>query len=115
MRNPESIKEILEHHFNGGLFEYQSFDFKKAAADYEQTQDWKNHLESAGIWNTNIELKNKYQIPEEIRDKYIVFRKGKLRSIDFSPNGQPYRIKLGAKYAVTFYEYKWDLIKIKLL
>lgn len=115
MRNPESIKEILDHHFKGGKFEYQSFDFKNAAEEYSQTQEWKNHSESAGIWNTNIQLKDKYQIPEEIRDKHIIWRIGKLRSVDFSPKGTPYRIKMGAKYAVTFYDYESDLMKIKLI
>lgn len=114
MTNPQSIKDVLDHHFNGGKFEYQSFDFKKAAAEYQDTEEWKKHVDSAYFYNQKITLKDKYQIPEQIRDKYILWRIGKLRSVEFSPSGQPYRIKLGAKYPVTFYEYR-DLSKIKLI
>lgn len=114
MKTPDSLKEIIDHHFNGGKFEYQSFDFKKAASEYEQTDEWKRTQESADFFNQRVNLKDKYQIPEEIRDKYILWRIGKLRSIEFGPSGKPYRIKLGAKYAVSFYEYNLYLQKIRL-
>lgn len=113
--NPVTIIDVLNHHINGGKFEYQSFDFKKAADEYEKTQDWKNIQQSADFFNQKVNLKDKYQIPENIRNKYIVWRVGKLRQIDFNPSGNPYRIKLGAKYAVTFYEYGEDLLKIRLI
>lgn len=115
MKTPKSIREILDHHFNGGKFEYQSFDFKKAAAEYEQTDEWQKIQESVYFFNQRVDLKDKYQIPEEIRDKYIVWRTGKIRSIEFGRTGKPFRIKLGAKYAVTFYEYSSDLEKIRLI
>lgn len=98
MKTPKSIKEIIDHHFNGGKFEYLSTNFKAAKEDYGDEN-----------------LKDVRLIPDEIREKHNYWRIGKLRHVDFAPNGKPFRIKLGAMYAVTFYEYNLDLAKIRLI
>ena len=97
--------DVLNHHLKGGKFEYKSFDFKKAAAEYELTKEWEDLCKkNDSFCPFGLELKDKYQIPEEIREKYSYFRKGKLRSIHFSPNGEIFNISLGAKYPCIFYE-----------
>jgi len=111
---------VLEHHLKGGSFQYKSFDFKKAALEYEQTKEWQDQLKSwSGVEKVlmlgDLQLKDKYQIPEEIREKYSYFRKGKIRSVHFSPNGSIFKILIGAKYAVSFYEHDLkDLILVPL-
>lgn len=109
--------DVLNHHLKGGTFEYKSFDFKKAAKEFEQTKDWQDQLKHwSGVEKVlmlgQLQLKDKYQIPDEIREKYSYFRKGKIRSVHFSPNGSIFKILIGARYAVSFYEQ--DLANIKL-
>lgn len=100
--------DVLNHHLNGGQFEYKSFDFKKAADEYSKTDEWKKQLKSweslEKILHMNtLEIKDKYQIPEDIRGKYSYWRKGKLRKVEFNPSGSIFRIYIGAKYAIAFY------------
>lgn len=103
-----TLLDVLNHHLKGGSFEYKSFDFKKAADEYSKTDEWKRQLKS---WESlekllqmdPLKIKDKYQIPEEIRDKFSYWRKGKLRKVEFTPTGSVYRIYIGAKYPITFY------------
>lgn len=101
--------DVLNHHLKGGSFEYKSFDFKKAKEEFEQTKEWQDQLASwQGVEKVlmlgQLEVKDKYQIPDDIREKYSYFRKGKIRSVHFSPDGSVFKILIGAMYAVSFYE-----------
>lgn len=108
---------VLNHHLKGGEFEYKSFDFKKAADEYSKTDEWRKQSES---WKSiekilhmdPLEIKDKYQIPEDIRDKHSYWRKGKLRKVEFNPNGSIFRIYIGAKYAIAFYNCRLDGLRL---
>lgn len=96
--------DVLNHHLAGGKFEYKSFDFKKAAAEYEKSKEWEDLCSINDSFSPiGLELKDKYQIPEEIREKYAYWRTGKLRNVEFSPSGAIRRVYIGAKYSISFY------------
>lgn len=108
------LLDILNHHLDGGEFEYKSFDFKKASLEYEKTEEWENMCRiNDSFCHIGLKLKDKYQIPVEIREKYSYWRKGKLRSVHFNPNGSIYKVLIGAKYAVTFYNNNLSGVKFK--
>lgn len=103
------LLDVLNHHLKGGEFEYKSFDFKKAKEEYEQTEEWINQLKEwerikKTLYLGELKLNDKYQIPNDIREKHSYFRKGKLRRVQFSPTGSIYRIYIGAKYSIAIYE-----------
>lgn len=102
--NELTLSKILKHHLSGGKFEYKSFDFKKAVEEFEKTEAFEKLDNSWPFFNNPYKLE-KYDIPEYIREKYSFWRHGKVRSIEFNPNGSIYRIKIGARYAITIYEY----------
>lgn len=98
--------DILNHHLKGGKFEYKSFDFKAAKEEYEQTEEWINAAEQySKTWpHHELQLKDKYQIPEPIRENHSLWRQGKLRKIEFRPCGKIFRVYIGARYSRSFYE-----------
>jgi len=108
-----NLIDVLNHHLSGGKFEYKSFDFKKAAEEYEKTEEWERLCRiNDSFCPVGLELKDKYQLPEEIREKYSYWRAGKLRKVDFGPSGQIRRIYIGARYSVSFYWNNLDNLRL---
>lgn len=112
MKTAQSLKEIVDHHFNGGKFLYDSYDHKQAEAEFKQTEMFKDLLRQDFGFTENSKI-DKFMIPEDIRSKWAILKPGKLRSIDFNPHGGIRSIKLGNKRAVTFYE--WTANNVELL
>lgn len=90
MEYSELIKIIL----SGCKFMYYSYDHKKALAEYKDQYitDYKI-LPNPNCWD----------MPKELKEKYKIEKIGRLRQIDFAPNGQAWRFKIGCKYSKTFY------------
>jgi hypothetical protein len=87
--------EIESFILSGCKFQYISYDHKKAADYYKN--EWK------GEKYLGPKIPQSYGMPKEIKEKFQVLRTGKLRQIEFSPNGKMWRFKIGAKYAKTYY------------
>lgn len=103
--------DVLNHHLNGGTFEYLSYDHSKAKEHFLNTDEGKKYLEP--IWTHNeMRRVDKWDIPQEIRDQYSYWRKGKLRKVEFTPTGKIYRLYIGAKYAIPFYECRLEGLKL---
>jgi hypothetical protein len=85
------MKDLASMLLSGCYIEYKSYDHYKAVIDFEKTFNGKDH--HFNCWD----------IPDEIKEKHVVWRLGKLREIHFLPNGEMWRFKIGAKYAKTFY------------
>jgi hypothetical protein len=102
MRFAENLTEILNHHLAGGKFTYPSYDHNKAAEEFKQTQEYADLSELNRMFG-GIGKLDKYMIPPEIRAKHGIRRNGKLRSIYFDNNGQLFRVKIGARYSISFY------------
>lgn len=107
-----NLTDVLNHHMNGGQFEYLSYDHKKAKDEFLTTPKGKEYIDPI-IWTHNeMRRVDKWDIPDEIREKYSYWRKGKLRRVEFSPTGTIYRLYIGAKYAVPFYECRLDGLRL---
>lgn len=110
-----NLLDVLNHHLSGGQFEYKSFDFLAASEEYQATKEWKELLSyergQEQVFLT-LALTDKYQIPKEIREKHSFWRKGKIRSVHFNPKGEPVKVLIGAKYAVTFYDYSLNDLRL---
>jgi len=101
-----NLNDILNHHLKGGLFEYKSFDFKKAKSEYELSKEYEDLCKVHDSFSpTSMEIKDKYQLPDELIEKYAYFRKGKLRSVHFTPCGSIMKVLIGARYAISYYDY----------
>ena len=80
---------------SGCKFLYYSYDHKKAMVDYKELDKWKPDFRM----NPNPDS---YSMPDELKEKYKVERIGKLRQINFAPNGKAWRFKIGNKYAKSY-------------
>lgn len=107
-----SLKQIIYHHFSGGLFLYDSYDHIKAEAEFKKTDKFKQILNEEWGFRPDSKI-DKSIIPEETRDKYSILKPGKLRSIDFAPDGTIRGIKLGNKRPMNFYN--WSANKVTLI
>lgn len=80
---------------SGCKFKYNSYDHKKAMEEYNSSKKY----EEVRKWFKNPKS---WDMPEELKDKYKVERIGKLRRIDFNPDGKPWRFYIGNKYAKSY-------------
>lgn len=111
MKKAVDLMQIIKHHFAGGRFMYDSYDHAKAEAEFKQTNKFKELLNDD--WGFRPESKiDKQIIPEEIREKYAILKNGKLRSIDFAPNGSVRGIKIGNRRPMNFYNYTANKITL---
>lgn len=113
MKENQNLQKVLNHHLNGGKFLYLSYDHAKAFEFFKGTKEYQDLCQLGLIFGDNKPKVSKHDIPKEIRDNYPVWRNGKIRSIEFNPFGEIRRIKIGAKFAISFYE--WDFNKLQLL
>ena len=79
---------------SGCKFQYESYDHKKAAEFYLN--------EYKGI-KFGLGIPQSYDMPDEIKEQFKIYKIGKLRSVDISPIGSIYRAKIGQKYSKTYY------------
>lgn len=87
--------ELMALIVSGCKYRYFSYNHKKAIEEYNT--------------NKKFELDRKYfpnpnscEIPKELKEKYMVEKIGRLRRVDFMPNGKAWRFYIGNKYAKTF-------------
>lgn len=80
---------------SGCKFKYMSYDHKKAMEEYNYSKEY----EEVRKWVKNPKS---WDMPQELKDKYKVERVGKLRRIDFNPDGEPWRFYIGNKYAKSY-------------
>lgn len=114
MKTPESLLEILNHHLNGGKFEYKSYDHKGAESDYKSTDDYKSNLSCMTYYDKNLKdyKVGKHELPIELREKYSLWRNGKLRKVEFNNDGSIQRVYIGNKYAIPVYESSLSNIRL---
>jgi hypothetical protein len=109
-----NLQKILDHALNGGKFQYLTYDHKSALTEFKGTKEYQDlcqyDLMLHGSGNPRVD---KYSIPKEIRGKHPLWRNGKIRNVEFAPDGHIRRIKIGAKFALNFYEN--DIHKLRLL
>lgn len=88
---------------SGCKFKYASYDFKKAYEEYKLQEENSGLNEMFPITEKErLKLAGQY-MPKELKEKYRVWRIGKLRKIHFSPSGKAWKYEIGARYARTFY------------
>jgi hypothetical protein len=87
--------------FSGCKFQYESYDHNKAIEEIK-----KNDLKNGLIFD-GYDRFSSYEILSEMKQKYRVYRIGKLRQIDFAPDGSIRKIYIGNKYNKTFYLYNF--------
>lgn len=98
----KTLYDALIHGAGGGKFEYISFDYKAAVAEFKCTKEFQDMAHIDTIFNTKSKI-DKYNISPEIRTKYAIKRIGKLRKAEFMPDGTIRRLYIGNKYSITFY------------
>jgi len=83
----------------GCRFSYESYDHLKA---YQE-------VKALGV-NVVYQANNYFEvfdscygIPDYIKQKHLVWRTGKLRSIKFSPDGKMFKFYIGARRAKVFF------------
>jgi hypothetical protein len=106
-----TLKQIIDHHFNGGKFQYESYDHKKAEAEFKHTDEFAR-LVYPGSGLTLTSKVDKVYIPDQIRDKYAIMKPGKLRSVDFAPDGSIRGVKIGQRRAMNFYHYTANKVEL---
>lgn len=78
----EIIKELI---LNGVRFKYISYDYKKASEEFHIQNQGNNYY---GYAYANGLLKiSHYDIPETIRNMFLIWRIGKVWEIRFNKNG----------------------------
>lgn len=107
-----TLADVLNHHFSGGSFEYKSFDYKKAKDDFLSTDQGESFINSNSMFGFEDPQPDKYDIPQEIREKYSYWRTGKLRTVHFNPSGAICKILIGAKRPISFYDYNLENLKL---
>ena len=90
-----SYNELLKIIISGCKFKYLSYDHKKAVEEYRTSDKYKEDRK----WLKHL---NSWNMPKELKEKYKDEKIGKLRRIDFSPNGEAWRFYIGNKYAKSY-------------
>jgi hypothetical protein len=98
------MKTIPEHIIRELIFlnvkwYYESYDYRAARAEYikEEMQHGRHVL----VYRLDHTIG--HEIPDHIKKNYIIWRTGKVRSIDVNPNGIMWKFRIGNKFAKTFY------------
>lgn len=98
-----TYEQLMKIIISGCKFKYYSYDHKKALKEYETTEEY-SALVDDGFKSIFGDRKiDCYDIPNYLKEKYKTERVGKLRSIDFAPNGKAWKFRIGAKYAKVYY------------
>jgi hypothetical protein len=109
-----NLQTILNHALNGGKFQYLTYDHAKALEEFKGTKQFQDMCQyDLMLCGSGKPKVNKHDIPKEIRDNYPLWRNGKIRNVEFNPEGEIKRIKIGAKFSLNFYEN--DIDKLKLI
>jgi hypothetical protein len=80
-------------------FAYESYNHKKAVEELEELDKKNNVVKNQFQFHL---AKNCFDIPAEIKKNHVVWRKGRIRSIEFSKNSEMWRFKIGNRYFKTF-------------
>jgi hypothetical protein len=80
---------------SGCKFKYISYDHKKAMEEYNSSKEYEDVRKM-------VKNPKSWDVPEKLKNKYKVERVGKLRGIDFNPEGKPWRFYIGNKYAKSY-------------
>jgi hypothetical protein len=80
---------------SGVRFDYVSYDHKKAMSEYNESDEFADY-------RLSYRNPKSWDIPDSLKDKYRVIRKGKLRSIQFNPVGKVWRFSIGSKFSKTY-------------
>ena len=88
---------IMEMIANGTLWYYKSYDHKAACEEL--------NIKNPQSGTSLFEKQSHYYIPEEVKENYIVWRVGKLRTMMFDPDGLIKKMYVGRsfKYAKRFF------------
>lgn len=89
-------QEIMQLIAKGAKYEYESYDHKSALKEYNSSEKWADYKKT-------FKKPNCHDLPQELKEKYITKKIGKLRRIDFNPQGKAWRFKIGHRYSKTFY------------
>lgn len=92
-----TTQELLDIIKTGCKFEYKSYDHKKAAEIYKKTPQYIKYQSEFK------EVPNCFYMPDEIKEQTEVWKVGKVRSVKFNPMGNIQSVKIGSRYAKTFY------------
>lgn len=90
-------QEIKSFILLGCKYEYNSYDHKKALEEYKSNLD---NYETDFIGSNP----SCYDMPDDLKNKYLVKRIGTLSLIEVSNSGDVWRVKIGHKYKKTFYD-----------
>lgn len=96
IERPSIIEILLNNGISGYEFKYFSYNHNEALKEYKANDKY-------GDIRSVIPTPNSWEMPIELKEKYKVEKIGKIREIQFAPNGKVYRFKIGNKYAKTFY------------
>lgn len=80
---------------SGVRFDYVSYDHKKYMIEYNESDEFANYR--------SVYLNPKsWDVPDSLKDKYRIVKKGKLRSIQFNPMGKACRFSIGSKFSKKY-------------
>ena len=99
---PMTADPLLGVVISGCKFKYASYDFKKAYEEFKNTLPDDTLDIFPYSEKEKMKLAGEY-MPKELKEKYRIWKVGKLRQIEFNPNGQAWRFRIGARYARSFY------------
>lgn len=91
----KAIKDCI---FLGVKYKYESFDYVKALNEYN------DYLHASGQIKINDYVTySAIDIPDNIKENCIVWRIGKIREINFDPEGKMWKFYIGNKRAKRFF------------
>jgi len=102
----EITRELI---FSGVKFQYESYDYKKALEEIEKYKINDNYY---NIGNGLFYFVKNDPVPNDIKQKCIIWRIGKLRQIYFDNDGRIKKYVIGNRRNKTFYLYDFG-IKVK--
>lgn len=106
-----TLTDVLTHHLKGGKFQYLSYDHHKALAEYKTSNAYADESKSFEYFSEEYKP-DKWYLPKELIAKHAYWRDGKLRSVEFNPDGTIKRVYVGARRSRSFYSYNLDELKL---
>lgn len=104
--------DVLNHALKGGQFEYKSFHYKEARQEFLSTEAGDCFTNPSHWLFIESPYISKHDMSKEIIEKHSYWRLGKIRSVNFNPNGSILRIYIGAKWARPFYYNNLDDLRL---